>query len=391
MAVKAQQRSGSDPRIAPPLQFPFLDLRAQFAGIRDEVMQAITRVMDSQQFIMGAEVEALERELAELLEVRFAVTCASGTDALWLALRALGIGPGDEVITVPFTFVATAGMIAHTGARPVFVDIEPGTFNIDGALIRSASTPKTRAIIPVHLFGLPADLEPILKLARDCKLAVIEDAAQAIGAKYHGQPVGSFGTLGCFSFFPSKNLGGAGDGGLVVTNDRGLAERLRLLRAHGGRDKYNAEILGTNSRLDALQAAILRVKLRHLADWNAARQKNAESYRTLFLAAALQKTLTLPQAPAQRLHVYNQFTLRCPRRDELRDHLRARGIPSDVYYPIPLHLQQAYAYLGHRQGQFPVSERAAQEVLSLPCFPEMRDDQQRAVVEAIRDFYQAAP
>ena len=391
MADKVDLRTGSASPSTPHVQFPFLDLRAQFAGIRDEVMQAVTRVMESQQFIMGEEVDSLERELAELLQVQFAVSCASGTDALWLALRALDIGPGDEVITVPFTFVATAGMVARTGARPVFVDIEPGTFNIDPGLIRSAITPKTRAIIPVHLFGLPADMEPILKLARDHKLAVVEDAAQAIGARYRGQPVGGQGTLGCFSFFPSKNLGGAGDGGLVVTNDEGLADRLRLLRAHGGRDKYNAEVLGTNSRLDALQAAILRVKLRHLADWNAARQKHAAGYRALFHAAGLEQILTLPHAPDDCVHVFNQFTIRCPHRDELRKTLQARSIPSDVYYPVPLHLQRAYAYLGYRQGQFPVSERAAREVLSLPCFPEMRDAQQRAVAEAIRDFYQPLP
>jgi len=350
-------------------------------------MQAITRVMESQHFILGPEVESFERELAELLQVRFAVTCASGSDALWLALLALGIGLGDEVITTPFSFVATAGSVARAGARPVFVDIEPETFSIDARLIQSAITPKTRAIIPVHLFGLAADLDPILKLAQERKLAVIEDAAQAIGALYRSRYVGGVGTLGCFSFFPSKNLGGAGDGGLVTTNDENLAGRLRLLRAHGGRNKYNADILGTNSRLDALQAAILRVKLRHLKAWNAARQKKADDYFALFRADGLEGKIVLPQTPPNRAHVYNQFTIRCPHRDRLRDFLAARGIPSEIYYPFPLHLQPAFAYLGYRVGQFPQSERAAREVLSLPNYPELPEEQQRAVVEAIRDFY----
>jgi len=370
-----------------PAAFPFLDLRAQFAGIKTEVMQAVSRVMESQQFILGPEVEALERELAGFLQVRFAITCASGSDALWLALLATGVGPGDEVITTPFTFVATAGSVARAGAKPVFVDIDPATYNINASLVEAAITKRTRAIIPVHLFGLAADLDPILKLANEYKLAVIEDAAQAIGAQYKGASVGNSGTLGCFSFFPSKNLGAAGDGGLITTNDAGLAERVRLLRVHGGHNKYNAEILGTNSRLDALQAAILRVKLAHLNAWNSARQKKAECYRALFRKHGLDRKIGLPQCPPDRVHVYNQFTIRCPHRDPLREFLKTRGIPSDVYYPIPLHLQAAFAYLGYRAGQFPESERAGREVLSLPNYPELSEDQQSAVVEAIRDFY----
>jgi len=378
-----------NPQITQPL-FPFLDLKAQFASIQDEVMAAIERVVKSQQFIMGPEVEAFESEIATLTGAGAAVSCASGTDALMLALLALGVGPGDEVITTPFTFVATAGTIARVGARPVFVDIEPKSDNLDSRLIEPAVTERTRAIIPVHLFGLPADLDAILKTAEQYRLAVIEDAAQAIGARYYGSQVGSLGTFGCFSFFPSKNLGGAGDGGVITTNDPALADRLRILRLHGSRQKYYYEVLGTNSRLDALQAAILRVKLKRLADWTRGRQERAEGYRALFAGRGLEKLVTLPSAPAGRVHVYNQFVVGCPQRERLREFLRSQGVPTEVYYPLPLHLQRAFAYLGYKSGQFPEAEAASERVVALPVYPELTEEHQSAVVRLIAEFYESS-
>jgi dTDP-4-amino-4,6-dideoxygalactose transaminase len=373
-----------------PSLFPFVDLKAQYATIRDEVMQAVTRVMESQGFILGPEVQAFENEIARYVGVRFAVGCASGTDALILALLALNIGPGDEVITTPFTFVATAGAVARAGATPVFVDIDPETFNIDPESIKPAITPRTRAIIPVHLFGLASDMDPVLKLAAAHKLAVIEDVAQAIGAKYKNAHLGALGTFGCFSFFPSKNLGGAGDGGLVTTTDAGLAERVRAMRVHGSRKKYYCEMLGTNSRLDALQAAILRVKLGHLDSWTVARRRNAERYWTLGARYGLERFIKIPLAPADCYHVFNQFTIRSAQRDQLQEFLRARGIPTEIYYPHPLHLQPAFSYLGYREGQFPKSEAASREVLSLPIYPELSEEQQMKVISTIADFFGAA-
>jgi dTDP-4-amino-4,6-dideoxygalactose transaminase len=367
--------------------FHFLDLKAQFAAIRNEVMQAVERVLDSQQFVLGAEVERFENSMAALTGVRHAVGCASGSDALLLSLLALGIGPGDEVITTPFTFVATAGSVARVGAKPVFVDIQPETFNIDPAQIRAAVNERTRAIIPVHLFGLPAELEPILQIAKEYRLAVVEDSAQAIAARYHGAPVGSLGTVGCFSFFPSKNLGGCGDGGLVVTSDSALATRLRLLRVHGSSRKYHYEILGINSRLDALQAAILSVKIRYLEEWTRGRQHLADRYSSLFTEHGLDNLIKLPSTPAGCLHVYNQFVIECPERDRLRQFLRESGIPTEIYYPQPLHLQPAFAYLGYQRGQFPVAESASRKALALPIYPELSEENQAAVVCAIRDFY----
>jgi dTDP-4-amino-4,6-dideoxygalactose transaminase len=367
--------------------FEFLDLKAQFATIRQEVMAAITRVMESQHFILGPEVKHLEDEIASKLGAKYAIGCASGTDALILSLMAAEIGPGDEVITTPFSFVATAGSIAHVGAKPAFVDIDSVTYNINPALIEAAITPKTRAIMPVHLFGFPADLDPIVEIARAHGLVVIEDAAQAVGARYNNYFVGTLGDFGCFSFFPSKNLGGAGDGGLITTNVPAMADRLRLLRVHGSRKKYRHELLGTNSRLDALQAAILRVKLRHLDSWAAARRNHADSYRSLFDAQKLNPLVAYPSAPPAAIHhVYNQFTIRCALRDELREFLREAGVPSEVYYPLCLHLQPAFSYLGYVTGQFPVAEAASNEVLSLPIFPELSDAQQAIVVNAIADF-----
>ena len=369
------------------LLFPLLDLKAQFAPIRDEIMSALARVMESQHFILGPEVQAFEHELAAFVGARSAVGCASGSDALLLSLLALGIAPGDEVITTPFTFVATAGAVARVGAVPVFVDIEGETLNIDPGLMRAAITERTRAIIPVHLFGLAADLEPILQVAKEHRLAVIEDAAQAIGARYRGVHVGTLGNFGCFSFFPSKNLGGAGDGGLVTTNDPALAEHLRLLRAHGSDRKYHYQILGTNSRLDALQAAILRVKLAHLEEWARARQNKAERYRALFAERGLEGFVKLPSAPADRVHVYNQFVIRCPERDALREFLRDRGIPTEIYYPKPLHLQPAFAYLGYQPCQLPQAEAASREALALPIYPELMEDHQAMVVRTIAQFF----
>ena len=371
-------------------RFDFLDLRAQFATIHDEVMQAVAQVFESQYFILGPEVKLLEDEMAAKLGAKFAVGCASGTDALILSLLSAGIGQGDEVITTPFSFIATAGAIAYVGAKPVFVDIDPITYNINPALLEAAITPDTRAIMPVHLFGLPAELDPILSVAREHNLVMIEDAAQAIGSQYGGHYTGTFGEYGCFSFFPSKNLGGAGDGGMITTNDAAVAERLRMLRVHGSKKKYFHEMIGTNSRLHALQAAVLRVKLRHLDAWQQGRQNRADRYRRLFEYAGLSSFITAPPQPSAKFeHVYNQFTIRAPRRDELKAFLQTAGIPSEIYYPLCIHLQQAFAYLGHRAGDFPESEKASEEVLSLPVYPELSDVQQDQVVQAVADFRSA--
>lgn len=373
---------------APPLAFEFLDLKAQFATIREEVINAVTAVMESQQFILGREVRLFEEEIGKAIGSTHAIACASGSDALLLAMMALEIGPQDEVITTPFTFVATAGSIARLGAKPVFVDIEPHTLNIDPSRLEAALTARTRAIMPVHLFGLPAAMDPILSLAKAKGLAVIEDAAQAIGASYSGRSVGTLGTFGCFSFFPSKNLGGAGDGGLITTEDPALAERLRLLRVHGSSSKYHHASLGINSRLDALQAAVLRVKLRHLADWTRARQTRAAHYHRLFRDSGLSElTVVTPHAPRDYVHVYHQLSIRVRERDRLREYLRQRGIPTEIYYPVPLHLQPAFSYLGHKPGDFPQAELASLEVLALPVCPELKDSQQEAVVSAIADFF----
>lgn len=371
---------------APRKAMQFLDLKAQYAGIRQEVLDAVTRVLESQHFILGPEVEGLEKEVSVLTGCSHAIGCASGSDALILALLALEIGRGDEVITTPFTFVASAGSIARVGAKPVFVDIDPETFNVSPQAVERAITSRTRAIMPVHLFGLSADMFEINEIAAGHRIAVIEDAAQAIGARYKGRAVGTMGVIGCFSFFPSKNLGGAGDGGLVTTDDATLAERLRLLRVHGARKKYEYDLLGMNSRLDALQAAILRVKLRHLDRWATGRRRNAERYRELFHEFRLESTLKSPTLPPGYTHVYNQYTIRVRERDALREHLQNRGISTEIYYPKPLHLQGAFAYLGHKPGDFPESEAASLEVLSLPIYPELTDEQQRSVVAAIADF-----
>jgi dTDP-4-amino-4,6-dideoxygalactose transaminase len=371
--------------------FEFLDLKAQFATIQNEVMAAVTRVMESQHFILGNEVRAFEEEIAAMLGAKHAVACASGSDALLLALMASGIGSGDEVITTPFTFIATGGAIARAGAKPVFVDIDPASFNIDPEKIGLATTGRTKAIMPVHLFGQAAAMDAICEFARARGIAVIEDAAQAIKATFRGQLAGTMGTYGCFSFFPSKNLGGAGDGGLVTTEDATLAERLRVIRVHGSKKKYHHEVLGTNSRLDALQAAILRAKLGHLEAWTSAREERADRYRSLFAAENLGEKVVLPARPADgSRHVYNQFSIRCRQRDDLREFLRVKGIPTEIYYPLPLHLQPAFSYLGYELGDFPQAEAASLEVLALPVFPELKESQQQAVAWAVAEFYRRA-
>ena len=374
---------------------PLLDLKAQYATIRDEVQEAINRVIESQYFILGPEVQALEEEVAAYSQCEYGIGVSSGTDALLVALMALNIGPGDEVITTPYTFFATAGSIARLGAKPVFVDIDPATYNLNPSLIEAAITPRTKAIMPVHLFGQMADMDPIMAIANRHGLDVIEDAAQAIGSEYKGRRAGSIGHLGCFSFFPSKNLGGFGDGGMVVTNDPDLAQRVNILRKHGAQPKYHHKFVGGNFRLDAIQAAVLRVKLNYLDEWTAGRQRNADRYRALFdewpgrdeAGSSGRPVIVGHPSPAATRHIYNQFVIRCARRDELMAHLKAQGIGCEVYYPLPLHLQECFADLGYELGDFPVSEHAAQETLALPIYPELTADQQRTVVEAIADFY----
>jgi dTDP-4-amino-4,6-dideoxygalactose transaminase len=372
----------------PAYSVPLLDLKAQFAPLRDDVLRAIARVCDAQQFILGPEVAAFEEEIQAALGIPHAVGVSSGSDALMAALMALGIGAGDEVITTPFSFFATAGSIARVGAVPVFVDIDPATFNIEPARIASAMTPKTKAIMPVHLFGQSADMNPILDIAQRAGIAVIEDAAQAIGAEYCGRPVGGLGTIGCFSFFPTKNLGAFGDAGLVMTRDAALARRVRAIRHHGGEVKYHHELVGANFRLDAVQAAILRVKLPHLERWTRARRNNAERYEALFNRAGVADMVKLPVRAAGATHIFNQFVIRVRERDRLRSHLQASGIGTEIYYPIPLHLQACFRELAYRPGAFPCAEAASDEVLALPIYSELTEDQQSWVVEAIRAFFQ---
>jgi dTDP-4-amino-4,6-dideoxygalactose transaminase len=367
--------------------FPFLDLKAQFSSIREDVIAAVTRVLDSQQFILGPEVSAFEDEVGQYLGSRFSVGCASGSDALLLGLMALDVGPGDEVITTPFTFVASAGSIAQLDAVPVFVDIDPISYNLDPNQLERAITSKTRAIMPVHLFGLSAEMDSIAEIAGRCGIPIIEDAAQAIGAEYRGKKVGTFGAVGCFSFFPSKNLGCAGDGGLVTTNDPAIADRLKLLHLHGSRNKYEYETLGVNSRLDAIQAAILRVKLRHLDSWSNGRRRNVERYRELIAKHRLEKKIVLPAEPEYCYHVFNQCTVRVEKRDALRHYLQEKGIPVEVYYPFSLHLQPAFKYLGYKQGSMPQSELANAQVLSLPVFAEITREQQESVINEIALYY----
>jgi dTDP-4-amino-4,6-dideoxygalactose transaminase len=371
------------------MQVPLLDLKQQHTALREDLRAAIERVLDSQQFILGEDVRQLEAELANYTDARHAVGCGSGSDALLLALLALDIGDGDEVITTPFTFFATAGAITRTGARPRFVDIEPHTYNIDTAQIEQAITERTRAIMPVHLYGQCAEMDEILRIAERHKLAVIEDAAQAIGALDRERPCGSIGAIGCFSFYPTKNLGAAGEAGLLTTNDDRIAERLRRLRVHGGATEYHHEEVGFNSRLDTLQAAILRVKLPHLDSWSEARRNHAETYTRLLTDAGLSEIVTAPYVRADARHIFHQYVIRVPsaQRDALIEHLKQNGVGTKIYYPVPLHLQECFRYLGYTEGDFPESERAARETLALPMFPELTNEQQQYVVETISRFF----
>jgi dTDP-4-amino-4,6-dideoxygalactose transaminase len=367
---------------------PLLDLHAQYRPLREEILAAIARVCDSQRFIMGPEVTAFEDEMARMLDVRHAVAVSSGTDALLLALMALDIKPGDEVVTSTYSFFATAGAIARLGARPVLVDIDDTTFNIDPELVEAAITPRTKAIIPVHLFGLSADMDPLLDIASRANIPLVEDAAQAIGATYKSRQLGSLGAFGCFSFFPSKNLGAFGDAGLLTTNDEALAKRARLMRTHGMEPRYYHHVVGANFRMDALQAAVLRVKAPHLTTWTERRRSNAQRYRALFREAGLRERLTLPLEPADRRHIFNQFVIRSADRDGLKKHLDERGIGTEIYYPVPFHLQPCFSYLGHHEGDFPQAERAAADSLALPIYGELTAAQQETVVGAIGEFVQ---
>jgi len=364
------------------MSVPLLDLKAQYTDLKTEIDDAVRRVMESTRFIGGPEVTGLEEEVARYSQCSNAVACASGTDALLLALWALGIGPGDEVITTAYSFFASAGTIANNGATPVFVDIDPRTYNIDVHKIEAAITPRTKAIMPVHLYGQCADMTSILALAERRKVWVIEDAAQAIGSEWEGRRAGSMGDYGCFSFFPSKNLGGAGDGGMIVTNNAEYADRARLLCNHGARPKYYHALIGTNSRLDSLQAAILRVKLKHLDRWSEKRAQNAKLYDSLFEGSRVGR----PFKDARSRHIYNQYVVRHERRDELKKHLDERGIGNEIYYPVPLHRQQCFAPLGYREGDMPQSEAAAKETLALPIYPELTEDQIRHVAATVREF-----
>lgn len=369
-------------------QIPLLDLKAQYASIRNEVIPAILRVVESQQFILGEEVDQFEQEIASYSATKYAVGCGSGTDALLLALMALDIGPGDEVLTVPFTFFATAGAICAVKARPVFVDIEPATFNMDMNRVEDAlkANPRVRAVIPVHLFGGCADMDSLSTLTQPRGIRVIEDAAQSIGAEYRHRRAGSIGDIGCFSFYPTKNLGGYGEGGMTTTSDKSLADRMKALRIHGRTGKYMHRWIGINSRLDAIQAAVLRVKFRHLDDWSARRQQNAALYRRLLSQGEIPVSTPQP-APYQTRHISNQFVIRCPQRDGLQAYLQEHGIGSEIYYPLSLHQQECFAWLGYRAGDFPVSETAAAEVLALPINPEVSAEDIAYVCQNISSYY----
>jgi len=364
------------------MTIPLVDLKAQYLSIKDEMDAAIQRVVDSTSFIMGPDVRAFEEEFARFCGVQHAVGVDSGTAALHLAFLTCDIGPGDEVITTPHTFIATIGMLGRVGARPVFVDIDPWTYNIDPARIEAAITGRTRAIMPVHLYGQPAEMDPILEIADRHRLKVIEDAAQAHGAEYKGRQAGSMGHVAIFSFYPGKNLGAYGDAGAVVTDDGEIAEKVRLLRNHGRRDKYEHLLQGFNYRIDTLQAAILRAKLAHLKEWNEARRRHAATYRELLSGL----DLVLPYEPEHIRAVYHLFVVRLQERDALREHLQARGISTGIHYPIPLHLQPAYRHLGYKEGDFPITEECARQVLSLPMYPELTQEQMEEVTRAIKEF-----
>jgi len=373
----------------PPMPVPLLDLKAQFRSIEHEIRSAIERVLASQQFILGPEVAAVEAEVAAYSGVAHGIGVSSGTDALLVALMALEIGPGDEVITSPYSFFATAGVIARLGAKPVFVDIDPDTYNIDVAGIERAFSPRTRAIMPVHLYGQCADMDEIMACAGARKIPVVEDAAQAIGAESKGRRAGAFGAMGCFSFFPSKNLGAFGDAGLVITNDTALAERLRVLRSHGAKPKYHHTMLGGNFRLDALQAAVVRAKLPYLDGWTAARQRNAKIYDEAFASAEFSPRQLRTPSVRQARHIFNQYVIATPVRDRLIAHLKERLIGCEIYYPVALHRQACFAHLGYGEGSLPVAEQAARETLAIPVYPELRPEQIHHVADTVVQFVRA--
>ncbi|MHC4460447.1 MAG: DegT/DnrJ/EryC1/StrS family aminotransferase [Planctomycetota bacterium] len=364
------------------MQVPLLDLEAQYATIKDEVLAAVSEVLESQRCIGGPKVAELEEKIAAMSDSRFAVGASSGTDAILNSLMSLEIGSGDEVITTPFTFFATVGCIVRTGAKPVFVDIDPRTFNINPALIASAVTEKTKAVMPVHLFGQMADMDPIMEIANKYNLAVIEDAAQSITSTYKGRKAGSIGIVGCFSFFPSKNLGGIGDGGMIVTNDEQLYERLFVMRNHGSKPKYYHKYIGGNFRLDAIQAAALLVKQPHLDEWSQARRQNAVYYDRRFVGTVV----TPPYINPDCVTIYNQYVIRVPRRDEVAAYLREKNIGCAIYYPVPLHLQECFSCLRYKEGDFPESEKAAKEVLAIPVYPELTDEQMQYVASKVEAF-----
>lgn len=364
------------------MEVPLLDLRAQYATIKDDVLAAVAEVLESQRCIGGPKVEELEKKVAQVSDCRYGVGVSSGTDAILNCLMSLGIGPDDEVITTPFTFFATVGCISRVGARPVFVDIDPQTYNMNPDLIAPAVTDRTKAIMPVHLFGQMAEMDAITDVACSHNIAVIEDAAQSITSTYKGKKAGSIGTAGCFSFFPSKNLGGIGDGGMVVTNDEALYDRLMLMRNHGAKPKYYHKYVGANFRLDPIQAAALLVKLPYLNKWSAARRRNAAYYDRAFAGTAVSTPYINPCCET----IYNQYCIRVPRRGQVVAHLQANRIGCEIYYPVPAHLQECFAYLGYRAGDFPESEKAAREIMALPVYPELTDAMQDAVVQAILTF-----
>ncbi len=364
------------------MQIPLLDLKAQYAKIKDEVLAAVSEVLESQRCIGGPKVEELEKKIAEISDCKYAVGTSSGTDAILNALMSLEIGEGDEVITTPFTFFSTVGCIARVGAKPVFVDIDPRTYNIDSMKVAEAVTEKTKAIMPVHLYGQMADMEPIMEVAKKHNIAVIEDAAQSITSTYKGRKAGSVGTAGCFSFFPSKNLGGIGDGGMIVTNDEKLYERAFIMRNHGSKPKYYHKFIGGNFRLDPIQAAALLVKLPYLDGWSEARRKNAAYYNKKFEGTVVQ----VPYINPDCVTIYNQYVIRVPRRDEVVAHLKENNIGCEIYYPVPMHLQKCFAYLGCREGDFGEAEKAAKEVMALPVYPELTDEMKDCVVETLLSF-----
>jgi dTDP-4-amino-4,6-dideoxygalactose transaminase len=368
-------------------KIPLLDLHAQFSSIERDIRNAIDRVLQSQHFILGPEVEALEAEVAKYTQAGYGIGVTSGSDALLMALMVLGIGPGDEVITTPHTFFATVGAISRVGAKAVFVDIEPRSFNLDPNRLEKAITPKTKAVIPVHLFGQTADMKPIMEICRKKDISVIEDAAQAIGSEYQGKKAGLFGDLACWSFFPSKNLGAMGDAGMITTQNEELARKLKVYRSHGSQPKYFHKYVGGNFRIDAMQAAILRAKLPHLDSWTEKRQQNAKAYDSLWKEVKLEDEVSPPwKRPGDR-HIFNQYVIRIKNRDGLKKHLEQNGIATEIYYPQPMHLQACFADLNYRAGDFPEAEKAAADSLALPIYPELMNSQLKRVVETISNFY----